>query len=96
MRVPPVGSMGKAPGGDLVGFDLQKLTTLFVKNMLFYHGFKNGIAIFAFIAYNLQVFFFLIGPTHSKTKYLHDIATQMHNRGLNAMKQLREYCFSLW
>ena len=42
------GVCGLALGG-VQGLHLQKLMTLFVKNMLFCHDFENDLAVFAFI-----------------------------------------------
>jgi len=45
-----MGVWGSCPSG-VRGLWPQKLTTLLCENVLFCHGFKNNIAVFAFIAY---------------------------------------------
>jgi len=52
--VPPVGSRGKAPGEGLKAWPPEADDT-FCENIIFCHGDKNDIAIFAFIAYKCSI-----------------------------------------
>jgi len=50
----PLGSWGKALSGGLGAKHPEADYTFFCENMLFCNGFKDDIAIFAFIAYNMK------------------------------------------